>query len=401
MTWWNMARTGSLFIIIGILSAAQAAEPIKIGFEAALTGGSSSAGIPMRNAVELAVAEINAKGGIAGRPILLVERDDEGKNELGVQIAQELIDKEHVVAALGYTNTGVALANQRFYEEANIPVMTLGPTGTVITKQFTPPQYDRNFVFRMSINDAIQSEMIAREAVDRSKYTKVAILADSTNYGQLGRADLEAALSKRGVTPVAVEKFNIGDVDMSAQILRAKESGAQVILTYGIGPELARIANGMARLGWKVPMIGSWTLAYANFIDNAGENGEGTRMPLSFVEEPSTAKRKAFIDAYAKGYGRNTMPAMSAQAYDGLYILAAALRQAGSTDGTKLLDALENLKEPVEGVVTTYVKPFAAGDHEALSANVGVIGEIRNGRVAFAYDEDRKNASIVRVKSKD
>ena len=112
--------------------------------------------------------------------------------------------------------------------------------------------------------------MIVEEAMTKRGFKKVAILADSTNYGQLGREDLEKALAAKGIKPVAVEKFNIKDVDMTAQLLKAKEAGAEAVLTYGIGPELAQIANGMTKLGWKVPMIGSWTLSMANFIDNAG-----------------------------------------------------------------------------------------------------------------------------------
>ena len=235
----------------GALSPALAAGAIKVGLSGPFTGGSSSMGVSMRDGVKLAAAEINAKGGVLGRQIQLVERDDEAKNELGVQIAQELIDKEGVVATLGYINTGVALASQRFYQENKIPVINNVATGTVITKQFLAPDHAHNFIFRNSARDEIQAEMIAAEAVDKRKFTKVAILADSTNYGQLGREDLEKTLGKRQVTPVAVEKFNIKDVDMTAQLLRAKEAGAQVILTYGIGPELAQIANGMAKLGWE------------------------------------------------------------------------------------------------------------------------------------------------------
>ena len=84
---------------------------------------------------------------------------------------------------------------------------------------------------------------------------------------------------------------------MTAQLLKAKEAGAEAVLTYGIGPELAQIANGMTKLGWKVPMIGSWTLSMANYIDNAGPGGEGARMPQTFIQEPTTPKRKAFIDS--------------------------------------------------------------------------------------------------------
>ncbi len=100
------------------MSLAHAADPIKIGVSGPFTGGSSSMGVSMRDGVRLAADEINKAGGVLGRPQLLVERDDEAKNERGVQIAQELINKEKVAATVGYINTGVALASQRFYQEA-------------------------------------------------------------------------------------------------------------------------------------------------------------------------------------------------------------------------------------------------------------------------------------------
>jgi branched-chain amino acid transport system substrate-binding protein len=157
----------------------------------------------------------------------------------------------------------------------------------VITKRFLPPEYNANYIFRIAADDEIQSAMIAEEAVKRRNFKKPALLADSTNYGQLGVKDLTAALAALGVSPVANEKFNIGDTDMTAQVLRTKEAGADVILTYGIGPELAQIANAMGKLGWKVPMIGSWTLAMASFIDTAGANGEGALMPQTFIQLPT------------------------------------------------------------------------------------------------------------------
>jgi len=343
-------------------------------------------GVSMRDGVKLAAAEINAKGGILGRQIQLVERDDEAKNERGVQIAQELINKEKVVATVGFINTGVALASQRFYEEAKLPVFDNVATGTAVTKQF--PEQPDNYVFRNAANDSIQSAMIVDEAIVRHKFTKVAILADSTNYGQLGRADLEKALDAKGIKAVAVEKYNIKDVDMTAQLLRAKEAGAQVVLTYGIGPELAQIANGMEKLGWKVPMIGSWTLSMANFIDNAGKNGEGAKMPQTFIQDPNTPQRKAFIDGYLKAYNppnaRIPSPVSAAQGYDSVYLLAAAIKQAGTTDGPAVRAALENLKEKVDGVVTTYDKPFSHDDHEAIKPGMTAFGQVVNGRVVLA-----------------
>ena len=396
----RFAKLALASVVLSFAGLAAAADPIKIGVNGPFTGGSSSMGVSMRDGVRLAVEEINKSGGVLGRKLALVERDDEAKNERGVQIAQELISKEKVTAAVGYINTGVALASQRFFQEAKIPVMNNVATGSIITKQFS--DQPENYIFRNSAHDNIQAPMIVEEAITRRGFKKIAILADSTNYGQLGRADLEKALESKGIKPVAVEKFNIKDVDMTAQLLKAKAAGADVVLTYAIGPELAQIANGMTKLCWKVPMIGSWTLSMANFIDNAGPGGEGARMPQTFIQQADTPKRKVFIDTYLKTFkpknNRIDSPVSAAQGYDSIYLLAAAIKQANSTEGPKIREALENLQTKVEGVVTTYDKPFTKDDHEAITANIPVFGEVKSGKVVYAYAEDMKKASDVRVK---
>ena len=366
--------------------SAFAADPIKIGLSGPFTGGSSPMGDSMRDGVKLAAEEINAKGGVLGRQIQLIERDDQADNTRGIQVTQELINKEKVVAGMGFINSGVSLAAQRFYQEAKIPVMNNVATASIITQQFKAPEFPDSYVFRTSANDTLQTTMMVDVAVTQRKFTKVAILADSTNYGQLGREDLEKALAKKGIKAVAVEKYNIKDVDMTAQLLKAKQAGAQVVMTYGIGPELAQIANGMEKLGWKVPMIGSWTLSMGNFIDNAGKNGDGAVMPQTFIQEGNTAKRKAFIAAYQKAYkvDRIASPVSAAQGYDSMYILAAAIKQAGTTDGPKVREALENLKDKYEGVVKTFDHPYTHDDHEAIKLSDVMLGMVQGGHVVHA-----------------
>lgn len=372
----------ALALLAAGAAQAQSGEPIKVGLAGPFTGGSSPMGVSMRDAIRMAVDEINSAGGVLGRSIQLVERDDEAKNERGVQIAQELIHREKVVAALGYINTGVTMAAAPFYEEAKVPMITPGPTGTALTTQFP------GYVFRVSLPDSIQAEMIADEAVKRQGYKKLAILADSTNYGQLGREDMTAALAKRAIKPVAVEKFNVRDVDMTAQLLRAKNAGAEAILTYAVGPELAQIANGMSKLGWKVPMIGSHTLSMPNFIENAGTNSEGAIFPQAFVEG-QTAKGTAFVGNYKKRYKLDRIAALgwAAPGYDSVYLLAAAIKQAGSTDGSKVRAALEDLKEPVDGVLMRYQQPFSKGSHELFrDSSKATMATIRNGQVVKLTD---------------
>ncbi len=381
------ASVRAFFVALLCCGLARGTEtPIRIGVSGPFTGGSSPMGISMRNGIRLAAEEINAQGGLLGRRVELVERDDQANNELGRRIAEDLVKREGVIAAVGIVNTGVALASQKVYQEARIPVINAVATGSIITRQFRPPEHPDNYVFRVSANDLIQSAMIVREVVERMGKTRLAILADSTNYGQLGRADVERALNARGLVPVVVEKYNIRDLDMTPQLQRARAANAEAVITYGIGPELATIANGMAKMGWRVPIVGSWTLAMENFIERAGPNGNGARMPQTFIQAPDTEKRKSFIVAYQKRYKvqRMSSAVSAAQGYDGMLLLAAAVRQAGSTEGPRIREALENLQAPVEGVIALYQRPWTREDHEAIKPEMVVMGEVRDGRVVRA-----------------
>lgn len=378
-----------LFLLLALLplTARTAPPPLRVGVYGPLTGSSSPMGISMLNGIRLATSEINAAGGLLGRPLQLLERDDEAINQLGSRIAKEMV-QARVVAAVGIVNTGVALASQHYFQDARIPVITAVATGSIITKQFLPPHYPANYVFRVSNHDSIQAAMIVEDGVERRHLKRLAIIHDTTNYGQLGREDLERALAAKGLKPVAIERFNPGEVDLTRQLQRARDARAEAILTYGIGPELAALANGKTKLGWEVPLIGSWTLSMSSFIDNAGPNAEGARMPLTFIDAGSSAKRRQFIDAYLKATGssRIPVPSAAAQGYDAMLLLAAAIRQAGSSDGEKIRAALENLQERVEGVVQLYDRPFSLSDHEAIDRlDVPVMGEVRGGRVVHAY----------------
>ena len=360
----------------------RAAEAIRIGVDGPFTGGSAPMGIEMRRGIELAASEINHAGGILGRPVVLIERDDRANNDRGGEIAREFTEEHLIDAAVGYVNTGVALAAVPYYEQARIPVVLSVTTGSQLTRLFAPPEYAENYIFRVSCSTALEVQKIV-EIVEARGYQKAAIFADTTAYGQVGRHDLIDALAAHGLVLVSNEKFNIGDTDMTPQLKRARAAGADVILTYGIGPELAGIANSRARIGWMVPMIGSWTLSMSNFIDGAGANGEGAIMPQTFIEQGDTPKRAAFIRAFRAAYHvtRMASPPSAAQGYDSLYLLAAAIRQAGSVDGAKVRAALDDLRAKVPGVVQVYDHPFNPTNHEAVSAANVVYGVVANGRV--------------------
>lgn len=389
-------------IVCATCQAVGAAEPVKIAVTGPFTGPSSPMGLSMLAGVRLAIGEWNLGGGWRGRPLVLVERDDKGDPATGKQVVEEVITQEKVVAGLGFVNTGVALAAQKFYQDARIPVINNVSTGSNNTRQFLPPEYPDNYVFRNSASDTIQSSMIIRDAIERRKFSKLAIFHDTTPYGEQGRQQLVEHLSSRDLKPVAVEAFKPGVSDLSAALKRAREAGAEAILTYGIGPELAVIANGRARLGWNVPLIGSWPLSLPNFIETAGKNAEGARMPQTFIEASNSYRRTAFISAYHAANHTKRIPSAvsAAQGYDSALLLIAALFQAGSTEGPKIREALEDLHKQVYGVITTYDHPFTHDDHEAISENMAVMGEVKNGEIAYAYADDERRSLLVQRKTR-
>lgn len=381
-----------------------AAETLKIGLSGPFSGGSAPMGNSMRKGVTLAVEEINTFiGGVQGRKIELVEFDDQANNDQGKRIADELIGKHGVVATVGVVNTGVGLASIDAYQAARVPLVVAVSTGSALTRRFAPPAAERNFIFRVSPSTNVSNAFLARHLVEREGFRRIALIADDTGYGEAEKGDFESALATLGLKPVVVERFAIGDRDMRAQLERAKAAGAEVVMMYGIGPELAAIARGRTAMGWEVPLFGGWTVSMRNFLDQAGPSGEGVFTVQSFIPTEHNLRHRRFVEAYTARFGKDAMEsAMSAaQGYDAMRLLYNALALAGDTEGDSIrrsLEALATRGVGIEGVVTTYARPFTAEDHDAITANMLVVGVVRNGRIDYAFDEDARQSHAVRYK---
>lgn len=378
----------------------QAAPTIKIGVSGPFSGGSRPMGESMRKGVQLAVEEINGIGGVGGKKIELIERDDKADNALGARIAQEFVN-DKVVAAIGIVNTGVALASIDAYQKAKIPLMIAVATGTSVTRKYAPPAAPENYIFRISQTLDLEARVLAADLVQRH-VPSVAILADSTAYGDAGLKAFRQQAEQAGLPLVSEERFNIGDKDMSAQVRRAMTSGAQALVVWGIGPELAVIARNKAALGWKVPLLGSWTLSMRNFIERAGKAGEGALMPQTFIQDIGSVSKNGFLLAYQREFKTSDLPSpmSAAQGYDGMHLLFLALLQAGSTDGTRIAQALENLHTHYEGAITSYDKPFTRKDHDAITQNMLLMGVVAAGRVDYASAADRRRGALLLLKAR-
>jgi len=391
-------------VLCAIALPATAADTVKIALTGPFSGGSAPMGTSTRDGSKLAIAQINAAGGIQvgdkKMKIEIVERDDEAKNERGALIAQELASMSDLSGVIGSVNTGVVMAGDKHLQEKGITKIICPAAGSASMTQWAKPDGPKTLsIFRFAAHDGIQGAMVVEEAI-KLGFTKVAIFYDSTNYGVSGRDDLLNQIKKQGdkLNVVASEKWNIGDKDMTAQLLKAKAAGAQAILIWGIGPELAAIANGKAKIGYNVPLIGGWPLSMSNYIDNAGANGNGALMPQTFIEEKGISPRiDKFIADYHAAYkvDRMASPVSAAQGYDAVLIFAEAVKQAKSTDPKKIKEALENLQTPVKGVIATWVKPYTKWDrsdvttHEAFRRPQVVMGKVQDGRVVFSNPADR------------
>ncbi|MFZ6872044.1 ABC transporter substrate-binding protein [Undibacterium sp. Di27W] len=394
--------TGLLLALTLPLSSYAEEGTIRIGIIGPFTGKSSiDMGESIRGGARVFLQDINQIGGVMGRRIELVERDDQAKPELGVAMAKELVDKEKVVAVIGFANTGVALQAAKVFQDSKKPLIITAATGAAITKQYMPPAIPESYVFRLAASDNLQPSVILSDVIDKRKLTQIAILHDDSPYGMYGKENLMAELQRRKITPVALESFKVGDQDMTAQLAKAKQGGAQVVVVYCLGSEGAMVANSMSKIKLNVPMAGSWTLSQRSFAELAGNNAEGVRMPVTFIENDASNRSNDFVLNYFRINNVKSIPSAvaAAQTYDALRILTLALMQANTTDGDKIKLALEDMKyDTTSTVISRYKKPFSKNDHEAIARNMLFIGEIRRGKVAYAYKEDANSGLIVRTK---
>ncbi len=378
---------------------AKDATPIRIGVNCPFSGGSSDMGQSMRSAMRLIVRELNDVGGIFGQPVELIERDDQAKPDIGKQVAEDLVNSG-VVVTIGYCNTGVAAASLDVYQKAKVPLIIPVATGTQLTRKFQNLEGDPNYIFRTSVPDAIQVEFMVDQILKRG-LDKVAILADNTPYGTGGVNDVVAALAKRKLKPVAVERFDIGVKDLNTELQRARAAGANVIYTYTVGPENAVISKSRAKLKWKVQHVGSLTVGFGSHLIEGGLAAEGALMPQTFIEMANyTNDRATFVRKVRKELQaeRISCAMCAAQAYDAMQIALSAIAQARLRAGTITRDSVRNqlemLDHVVRGVITAYERPYSPKDHDAVTGNMLVLGEVRGGVVRFANRTDELKTMI-------
>lgn len=382
---------------------ALAAENIKIGVMAPLSSpASADMGKSIVGGAQVYLQDINATGGILGRKVELVIRDDQANPETGVAVARELIEKEKVAAVVGIANTGVVMQAAKVMQAGKVPLIISASTGAVIGRTFMPPAIPESYVFRTSASDDLQAAAILDETVKRRQFKRIALLHDESPYGVSGRDSIKNEFAKHQLEPVFVGSFPVGGSDYDGLLEQLKSSGAQALILYGLATDTGEIVKRMDKQAIKMAIIGPWPLTQRSFLSTAGRSADGVRAVATFIENDLSSSKGQFARSYRSLNNTDAIPSAvaAAQTYDALRLLSLAMTQAASSEGPRVRDALENLKYPTTSTVTArYAHPFTARDHEAITQEMVVMTEIRNGKLDFAYKEDIANANLLRTKT--
>lgn len=396
-TTWLCAAAALIAMQGAHAQAAAPPKPLRVGFICPFTGGSQDFGNSARLGAELAVKEINEVGGFLGRLVELVARDDKANPDEGRKVSEELVKTEKVDFTVGFCNTGIALKSLDVFQDQRHLLMVPVSTGSAVTAKYPA---DKSYVFRMSARDTLQAAHLVDDVVKRG-YTKVALFADKTGYGEGGFKDVQNFLAENGMKPVYSARFDLGVKTLTAQMLEAKAAGADVLIGYTVGPELTAMAISRAEAKLNVPMYGAWPLSFRTVSEKAREAVEGAVMVQTIIQDLSNERRSSFIARLKRYAGKEPIGSLmaAAQSYDAIHMMLRAVFQTkGDTSGDALKRALENLERPYSGVVTTHDRPFSATDHDAFTRNMIWLGVWRRGEVQFLYPEDAKRASFIRRK---
>ncbi len=385
----NMSRrsflaAASAVASLSLLSPVHAAEPIKIGLVAALSGQSALSGEAITRGLTIAIDEINAAGGLlGGRQLELVRRDDESNPGKGVVAARELIFKEKVTVLFGGLDTPVSMAIVPLVNQEKMPFMGPWAAGTPITKNGAEP----NFVFRVSAVDEIVDQAMLAYAQKTFGASKFGMILVNNPWGESNEKGLRAALSEKGMQAVGVEKFEGNDVDVVPQLSRLKAAGADALFMVGnVGPS-AQVVKSLDRMGWKVPIVSHWGPAGGRFTELAGPSAKNVHFVQTysfFGKQSAVGERvtKALMAKYPDIKGpENISPAVGvANAYDGMQLAAKAIAKAGSTDGDAVRKAFYAIDE-YQGLIKTYTKPFSPGVHDAVTKDDYVWARFIDNRI--------------------
>jgi branched-chain amino acid transport system substrate-binding protein len=384
-----LSRRASL---LGALSAAVlglaasptlAQDPIKIGFIGSLSGPSSKSGEAITRGLTIAIEEINAGGGLLGRKLELLRRDDEANPGKGLIAARELTQREKVALLFGGLQTPVSLAIVPFVNQVKVPFMGPWAAGTPVTKNGAK----ENYVFRVSAVDELVDVALVERAVKVHGAKKPGMILINNPWGESNEKGLKAALAAKGMKYAGIEKVEGADVDVVPQLTRLKEAGADALfMVANVGPS-AQVVKSLQRMNWDVPIVSHWGPAGGRFSELAGPWSEKVEMIQTFTFSGNDSpKAAAMLEKLKKRFteiksAADVTPAVGiANAYDAMHLVALAIKNAGSTDGPAIRKGFYAI-DTYDGLIKTYTKPFTPEVHDALGPDDYVFTRFIKGEI--------------------
>lgn len=366
-----------------LAAPAVAQETLKLGLIAAMSGQSAKAGEAIVRGLSIAIDEINAKGGVLGKKVELVVRDDESNPAKGVVAARELVQREKVAALFGGLDTPVSMAIVPFANQSKVPYMGLWAAGTGITRNGAA----ENYVFRVSAVDALVDKALVAYAVKKYGAKKPGMILINNPWGESNEKGLKEALAEKSMAYAGIEKFQDADVDVVPQLTRLKQAGADVLFMVANVAPSSQVVKSLDRMGWDVPIVSHWGPAGGRFSELAGPSGA----KVHFIQTYSFAgklspKAEQILAALKKKYPEiktlaDVTPAVGiANAYDGMHLMAIAIAKAGSTEGPKIRQAFYAI-DKYDGLIKTYNKPFTATNHDALTPDDYIFTYFKDGQI--------------------
>ena len=315
--------------------SALAADPIKIGVAEALSGGAAQYGIPIRNAFQMAVEEINAAGGVNGRPLELVVEDEQGKKEEAINAFKKLIFQDKALMLFGPTLSNSAKASDPIAQASKIVVFGTSNTADGITTI-------GDHVFRNSVTEADVLPVTIRIASKVARIKKVAVLYGNDDvFTKSGYDAFKKALDDQKMPITTTETFAKGDVDFKAQLTKIKATNPDAIVLSALLAEGAPIMVQARQLGLNVPFIGGNGMNSVKVFDLAKGASDGLWVGSPWSIENRTPANNSFIIAYTKKFS-SPPDQFAAQAYDAMHIAAEAMKKVKfSGDLAKDREALQ------------------------------------------------------------
>ncbi|NLL62214.1 MAG: ABC transporter substrate-binding protein [Candidatus Atribacteria bacterium] len=325
--------TITVLTLLVVVSSAGAAT-FKLGGLANLKSGY---GQSMVSGTALAIKEINAAGGVDGVTFSIDWQDTESSAATGRMAVQKLIFDTKIDALIGCHGSTVVLAVEGLIAENEIVEMAMGSASQVT-------QLGNPWLFRVREDDALTAKVLANFTVNELGLTKIAIFHMSEQYGVGGKDNTVAALAEYGVEPVAIEAHNQGDVDFSSQLLNIRQSGAEAMILYSGIPDIGILIKQARQLIPGIEILSSSVGATAPAMDVAGEAGNGVYAVVSYSEDNPDEKVQKFVQAHVEEFGVKPYDFFDPLAYDAVYLLAEAIKIAGSTDHAAVRDALHEIQ---------------------------------------------------------